>query len=121
MVLDVLGGVVVVFPTAAGAAARDLIVETGRIVREGLGGWAWDGVTLAVGVGPSASDSEMNEWEDVCTEAGLEFVSVQANVAAASQDARNEFGGVFCRLRVCMHACTLFALLASDGSPDFAY
>lgn len=64
---------------------RELLREAGRVVKEGLGGWEWDGVGLAVGVG--AGDAE--DWEDICAAGGLEFVQVTGN-----DQGRNEFGGV---------------------------
>lgn len=90
-VLGVLGGLVVVFPvpTTTGAEqTRDLIRCIGDVVKHGLGGWEWDGVGLAVGVG----DGRTDEWDEMCAETGLEFVHlVNSGIA---QD-RNEFGGEF--------------------------
>ena len=97
-VLAVLGGLVVVFALADAASdeARSFIQHVGEVVNKGLGGWEWDGVRLAVGVG----DGESDEWDELCAEAGLEFVQVggQARV--------NEFGGEFmqCSGFVCFHA-----------------
>ena len=120
-VLDVLGGVLLVFgipPSVSASAAagegpktraKELIAHVGRVVREGLGGWEWDGVLLAVGVGDLSpgedGEEELDEWEDVCTEWGLEFVHVPGTMtkavggggAAAAQEGeeaagRNEFG-----------------------------
>ncbi|KAM7218918.1 alpha and gamma adaptin binding protein p34 [Rhypophila decipiens] len=60
-VLDVLGGVLVIFPlescstSAAAAAAKDLVSHVGRVIRQGLGGTDWEGVGLAVGVSSSSS------------------------------------------------------------------
>ncbi|KAL2754903.1 hypothetical protein ACRALDRAFT_2107868 [Sodiomyces alcalophilus JCM 7366] len=110
-VLGVLGGVAVVFPVSTpattdaadpsredqndgkdGSSARHLIREVGRVVREGLGGWEWDGVGLAIGVGGGADvDHEKiaDAWEDVCGEAGLEFVLVRGQ---ERDQGRNEFG-----------------------------
>ena len=100
-VLAVLGGVVVVFPlpintgTGTGTdtnaqdnatAARNLISSVGKVVREGLGGWEWDGVRLCLGVGEI---DDVDEWEDCCAEWGLEFVQVRSQ----NVPARNEFGG----------------------------
>jgi len=69
--------------------AERLIRHVGRVVKEGLGGWQWDGVGLAVGM---AGDAEGNgEWEDVCAEMGLEFVLV----GGGNEGGRNEFGGEF--------------------------
>ncbi|PNY27583.1 Uncharacterized protein TCAP_02492 [Tolypocladium capitatum] len=88
-VLAVLGGLVVVFalPDDGGAAgaARELIRQVGRVVGEGLGGWEWDGVRLAVGVGESKDAEDWDEW---CAEAGLEFVQV----GGGQQPGLNEFG-----------------------------
>ncbi|POR38009.1 Uncharacterized protein TPAR_01791 [Tolypocladium paradoxum] len=93
-VLAVLGALVVVFALPAVAAAgdgggggdaRELIRQVGRVVGEGLGGWEWDGVRLAVGVGES-KDAE--EWDELCAEAGMEFVQV----GGGQQPGLNEFG-----------------------------
>ncbi|RYO85190.1 hypothetical protein DL764_009214 [Monosporascus ibericus] len=90
-VLDVLGGVVVVFPlpirpkSDEGDAARELIGGVGRVVREGLGGWEWDGVGLCLGVGEV---DDVDDWEDCCAEWGLEFVQVRSQAVPG----RNEFG-----------------------------
>lgn len=99
-VLEVLGGIVVVFamppetpmtssPTKDEATA--LIKGVGQVVKEGLGGWEWDGVSLAVGVGDVDHPDDLDTWDEVCVDAGLEFVHVAA--AAVGSDARNEFGG----------------------------
>src|SRR5690606_33832382 len=70
---------------------RDLIRGVGRVAGEGgLGGWAWDGVGLAIGVGPGADDTSVEEWDQVCADVGLEFVQVTGRQQLA---ARNEFGG----------------------------
>ncbi|CAH0040598.1 unnamed protein product [Clonostachys solani] len=92
-VLTVLGGLVLVFPLSSTAAAgpqptRDVIKHVGRVVKEGLGGWEWDGVGLAVGVG----EGEAEEWDELCAEAGLEFVQV---TGSSRDEGRNEFGGKF--------------------------
>ncbi|PSR77711.1 hypothetical protein BD289DRAFT_142079 [Coniella lustricola] len=103
-VLQVLGGLLVVFAmpkdassTAAAAAAKDgtqqtktMIAEVGKVIREGLGGWEWDGVTLAVGVGPVDHPDDLDVWDEVCGDAGLEFVHVVS--AEDSTETRNEFG-----------------------------
>ncbi|KEY67858.1 hypothetical protein S7711_04995 [Stachybotrys chartarum IBT 7711] len=91
-VLAVLGAVVLVFalPTTAAAAdaadqTRDLIRHLGRVVKDGLGGWEWDGVGLAVGVGEGDAD----QWDELCAEAGLEFVQL---AHGRDGEKRNEFG-----------------------------
>ncbi|KAK1783542.1 hypothetical protein QBC45DRAFT_388631 [Copromyces sp. CBS 386.78] len=108
-VLGVLGGVVCVFEVpslkSTGASSetgkrkeetKEFIKGVGKVVREGLGGWEWEGVSLAVGVtaagkvggkvAPGGVDEmevdmemedEINEWEDLCAEWGLEFVHHQ--------------------------------------------
>ena len=108
-----LGGVVVVFvlPDAAapppgslhlpasepaagsgggGGGEADLLRAVSRLLRSGSGlGWDWDGAAVAVGVAEAAPGLEMREaWEDICAEAGLEFVLVAPGV-----EGRNEFGG----------------------------
>lgn len=86
--LAVLGGLVLVFALPKGSDAQDqtrqLIRHVGRVVKDGLGGWQWDGVGLAVGVG----DGEGEEWDELCADAGLEFVQI-----GGRQRERNEFGG----------------------------
>ncbi|KAL1841893.1 hypothetical protein VTJ49DRAFT_6415 [Mycothermus thermophilus] len=147
-VLEVLGGVVVVFGippppltassppahssvTCSREKARELITQVGRVVREGLGGWEWDGVGLAVGVsshgygsggdGGDVGDGVLDEWEDLCAEWGLEFVHISAGELKASSSSssgdqkgkeqkRNAFGE-----RVGM-ARVLEALQANDWS-----
>ncbi|KAJ4389065.1 hypothetical protein N0V93_006527 [Gnomoniopsis smithogilvyi] len=92
-VLEVLGGVIVVFAiptsTSPSSSCQGLIKEVGRVVKEGLGGWEWDGVTLAVGVGEVDHLDDLDTWDEVCGDAGLEFVHVASSVAA---DTKNEFG-----------------------------
>lgn len=97
-VLEVLGGVVAVFAIPSDTAdsssgsdqVKNLIGEVGKVVKEGLGGWEWDGVSLAVGVGEVAHLDDLDVWDEVCGDAGLEFVHV---ASSAAEDARNEFGG----------------------------
>ncbi|KAF4972626.1 hypothetical protein FSARC_843 [Fusarium sarcochroum] len=89
-VLAVLGGVVVVFTAGPISAskdhpAKDLVEHVGKVLKKGLGGWEWDGVGLAVGVG---GDGNEEEWDEICAEAGLEFVSV----GGKGDTGRNEFG-----------------------------
>ncbi|KAJ3550921.1 hypothetical protein NPX13_g11448 [Xylaria arbuscula] len=90
-VLEVLGGVMIVFalPVNAssdeGKASQDLIRQVGKVVKEGLGGWEWDGVGLCLGVGEI---DDVDIWEDCCAESGLEFVQVRGQ----STPSRNEFG-----------------------------
>ncbi|KAI1135559.1 hypothetical protein F5Y05DRAFT_393814 [Hypoxylon sp. FL0543] len=90
-VLEVLGGVVIVFSLPLKSqenesqAARELIQNVGKVVKDGLGGWSWDGVGLCLGVGEI---DDVDEWEDCCAEWGLEFVQVRNQ----SVPGRNEFG-----------------------------
>ncbi|KAM0549778.1 hypothetical protein ACHAPJ_009217 [Fusarium lateritium] len=90
-VLTVLGGVVVVFTAGPISASKDhpakgLVEHVGKVLKKGLGGWEWDGVGLAIGVG---GDGNEEEWDEICAEAGLEFVSV----GGKGDTGRNEFGG----------------------------
>lgn len=92
-VLEVLGGVVVVFPVSASTSSsqnKDLIREVGRVVKEGLGGWEWDGVGLGVGIGEVPHLDDLDLWDELCGDAGLEFVHVGSS--ATPDDAKNEFG-----------------------------
>ncbi|KAI0135877.1 hypothetical protein F4814DRAFT_402832 [Daldinia grandis] len=90
-VLEVLGGLVVVFSLPVKSqtdeikAAQELIRNVGKVVKDGLGGWSWDGVGLCLGVGEI---DDVDEWEDCCAEWGLEFVQVKSQSVAT----RNEFG-----------------------------
>ncbi|KAI0904859.1 hypothetical protein F4823DRAFT_168758 [Ustulina deusta] len=90
-VLEVLGGVMIVFalPVHAhsdeGKSTQELVKQVGRVVKEGLGGWEWDGVGLCLGVGEI---DDVDIWEDCCAESGLEFVQVRNQ----STPSRNEFG-----------------------------
>ncbi|KAH8878722.1 hypothetical protein GQ53DRAFT_756494 [Thozetella sp. PMI_491] len=113
-VLQVIGGIMVIFalpgssahppsaPPNSGSSApsppskedtKVLISHVGRVVREGLGGWEWDGVSLGIGVGDLGTEDPdaLDEWEDACAEAGLEFVHARTTLAKAA-DAKNEFG-----------------------------
>lgn len=89
-----LGGVVVVFslPTKPDSdealAVKDLIQHVGIVVKDGLGGWSWDGVGLCMGVGEL---DDVDEWDDCAAQNGMEFVQVKAKM---SED-RNEFGGTY--------------------------
>lgn len=105
-VLDVLGGVVVVFAIPPATAGKDVVEKTkdviknvAKVVKEGLGGWEWDGVGLGVGVGEAGMD-ELDVWDNACADCGLEFVHVAAggHVAAGAEEKRNEFGGGLCFL-----------------------
>ncbi|PHH65686.1 hypothetical protein CDD81_1772 [Ophiocordyceps australis] len=82
-VLAALGAVVVVFGQGQEEQTKLLIRQVGRVLDEGLGGWEWDGVRLAVGFG----DGREEEWEEICAEAGLEFVRV-----GEGEETLNEFG-----------------------------
>jgi hypothetical protein len=92
-VLDALGGLLLVFeiPRGEGAKAEGeeaLIREVGRVIKDGLGGWGWDGVAVAVGLGGSDEDGV---WEDRCADAGLEFIAVGEKDVEGT---KNEFGGM---------------------------
>lgn len=96
-VLAALGGLVVAFPTSGGDETRELVRQVGRLVRDGLGGWSWDGVGLAVGLsgaGEAGEGAAEDEWDELCAEAGLEFVHVVAGGGGGDPDRRNEFGGM---------------------------
>ncbi|KAI1847158.1 hypothetical protein JX265_011834 [Neoarthrinium moseri] len=90
-VLNVLGGVIVVFSlpidphSDEGRTARELIQNVGKVVKEGLGGWSWDGVGLCLGIGEI---DDVEEWDECAAESGLEFVQVRAK----ESETRNEFG-----------------------------
>ncbi|KAG8667950.1 hypothetical protein FPOAC2_13155 [Fusarium poae] len=89
-VLAVLGGVMVVFTAGPVSSskdhpAKDLVEHVGKVLKKGLGGWEWDGVGLAIGIGGDGHDEE---WDEICAEAGLEFVSV----GGKGDTGRNEFG-----------------------------
>ncbi|KAI1751591.1 hypothetical protein F4782DRAFT_504527 [Xylaria castorea] len=90
-VLEVLGGVILVFALPVHSqseedkSARELIQHVGKVVKDGLGGWGWDGVGLCLGVGEI---DDVDVWEDCCAESGLEFVQVRNQ----STPSRNEFG-----------------------------
>ncbi|KAI1273011.1 hypothetical protein F5Y07DRAFT_378115 [Xylaria sp. FL0933] len=90
-VLEVLGGIMIVFtlPVHAhsdeGKSSQELIKQVGKVVKDGLGGWSWDGVGLCLGVGEI---DDVDLWEDCCAESGLEFVQVRSQ----STPSRNEFG-----------------------------
>lgn len=103
-VRDALGAVVVIFPVGApdpqerAAATRRLVKGVGKVVRDGLGGWEWDGVSLGLGVGEVGEREEvLDEWEDACAEWGLEFVHVPPTArrpaGGGEEEKRNEYGG----------------------------
>ncbi|OAQ97356.1 hypothetical protein LLEC1_03420, partial [Akanthomyces lecanii] len=79
-VLAVLGGLILVFSIPDSSSSpdvkRELIRHVGKLVHDGLGGWSWDGVKLAVGVWSASSSDDADEWDELCAEAGLEFVQV---------------------------------------------
>lgn len=115
-VLEVLGGIVVVFaipsetPAPTSPSKDDttaFIKGVGQVVKEGLGGWEWDGVSLAVGVGDVGHLDDLDTWDEVCGDAGLEFVHVAA--AAVGSDARNEFGGEFSKSHWRIHRHHVYA------------
>jgi hypothetical protein len=80
--------------------ARALVEHVGRVVKEGLGGWDWDGVGLVIGVAEGVQtdlDGDgVDEWEDLCAERGMEFVYLSRSnnraVATNEDPERNEFG-----------------------------
>ncbi|KAK2074074.1 hypothetical protein P8C59_008311 [Phyllachora maydis] len=119
-VLRALGALVVVFALPGGPDTRELVAQVGTLLRDGLGGSAWDGVGLAVGVEVGAvvdgvdGDKVLDQWEDVCAAWGLEFVHVAGGGdragAVADGQRRNEFGE---RVGV---ARVLEALQANDWS-----
>ncbi|KAI0188885.1 hypothetical protein EV127DRAFT_470857 [Xylaria flabelliformis] len=90
-VLEVLGGIIIVFAlpvhsqSEEGKSVKELIQHVGKVVKDGLGGWGWDGVGLCLGVGEI---DDVDAWEDCCAESGLEFVQVRNQ----STPSRNEFG-----------------------------
>lgn len=105
-VLEVLGGVVVVFSVSASTSSsqnKELIKEVGRVVKEGLGGWEWDGVGLGVGIGEVSHLDDLDVWDELCGDAGLEFVHVGST--ASQDDAKNEFGGEDLYLPTCFTSC----------------
>ncbi|CAJ2507105.1 Uu.00g082910.m01.CDS01 [Anthostomella pinea] len=94
-VLQVLGGVMVVFSlpvksdSEEGKAARELIQHVGKVVKDGLGGWGWDGVGLCLGVGEI---DDVDEWDDCCAEWGLELVQVRTQSVATRNDLGEKTG-----------------------------
>lgn len=111
-VLAVLGGLVLVFAlpsatsTASGERTRELVKYVGQVVKQGLGGWEWDGVGLAVAVGEGATE----EWDEACAEAGLEFVQVTGK----AQTGRNEFGGSWSLPLLKLHVYRMMMLECVD-------
>ena len=69
---------------------KEFIKSVGTVLKQGLGGWSWEGVTLAIGLGHL---DDVNEWDELCAEAGLEFIQVKGG-----ESGRNEFGGTCCVL-----------------------
>ncbi|KHN94914.1 Alpha/gamma-adaptin-binding protein p34 [Metarhizium album ARSEF 1941] len=128
-VLAVLGGLVVVFalppPSSSSESAprvRELIRHVGRVVNDGLGGWEWDGVRLAVGVGAHDSDGGGGgdaedgywDWDELCAEAALEFV----RIGARQQPDVNELGGIP-RVREALESNDYWAQDAPSDFGDF--
>jgi hypothetical protein len=96
-VLSVLGGLIVVFSLHDDKeATKSLLQEVGKVVKEGLGGWEWDGVGIAVGAGQGDAD----EWDEMCAAGGMEFVQMTGN-----DQGRNEFGGVYPALHAMVATC----------------
>ena len=120
-VLDVLGGVVVIFSVSGAensssssintshvsasdtgehappTSPTELIREMGRVMGA-LGGWDWNGVGLGIGIGGSSGTADM--FDDACAAIGLEFV--HAATASGKEGEKNEFGGkgpsLFCSM-----------------------
>ncbi|KAK4164951.1 hypothetical protein QBC43DRAFT_209604 [Cladorrhinum sp. PSN259] len=94
-VLEVLGGIVIVFPVHGhDSRQKGLLEQVGRVVREGLGGWEWGGVSLAIGVGTEGVETEdgvVDDWEDLCAGCGMEFVYWE-NTKKGEKGKRNEYG-----------------------------
>ncbi|KAK4230400.1 hypothetical protein QBC38DRAFT_534391 [Podospora fimiseda] len=95
-VLDVLGGVILIFPVTKvneGRRHQEVIEQVGRVVKEGLGGWEWGGVSIAVGVGGDDAEDDddgvVDEWDDLCAGLGMEFVHWEGKTEKGK---RNEFG-----------------------------
>ncbi|KAK3997518.1 hypothetical protein QBC44DRAFT_354546 [Cladorrhinum sp. PSN332] len=100
-VLDVLGGIVVVFPVAGddiddGQRHKKMIEQVGKVIKEGLGGWEWGGVSLAIGVGGTQEDDgAVDEWDDLCAGLGMEFVHWEGmgqKGEGKEKGKRNEYG-----------------------------
>ncbi|KAI6784928.1 uncharacterized protein J7T54_008022 [Emericellopsis cladophorae] len=112
-VLDVLGGVIVVFSLHEDKQeTRSLLHEVGKVVKEGLGGWEWDGVGVAVGIGNGDADA----WDELCAAGGLEFVQLTGN-----DQGRNEFGekmGI-ARVKEALEANDWASLDDHDAPADF--
>ena len=93
-VLAILGGLILVFSLPNSSSStdvrRELIQHVGKLVHDGLGGWSWDGVKLAVGVGSASSPDNVDEWDELCAEAGLEFVLVGGG---GDESKLQQFGG----------------------------
>ncbi|KAK3945767.1 alpha and gamma adaptin binding protein p34 [Diplogelasinospora grovesii] len=127
-VLSVLGGLIIVFslpptnPSSSSSTAetRELISQVGRVVKEGLGGWDWDGVSLAICISDhhhvDEEEGGLDEWDDLCAAAGLEFVHHSTSTTTTTKNAgdkKNEFGEKMGMQRV------IEALQANDWSaPD---
>lgn len=98
-VLDVLGGILVVFSVSSDSSTTfskpnldatlepsvlELFQEVGRVI-DALGGYIWNGVSLAVGVG--GSHDEADALVDDCESVGLEFIHF-----TRKRGEKNEFG-----------------------------
>ncbi|CAG8956406.1 hypothetical protein HYFRA_00003789 [Hymenoscyphus fraxineus] len=90
-VLLSLGAIIVTFKKPLSApdldAIKELLTHVGEVVREGCG-YDWDGVVLAVACRQSQTPvlrMEKGEWEDLCQDAGFEFVDLEEG------GGRNEF------------------------------
>jgi len=67
---------------------KEMLENVGEVVKEGCG-LMWDGVCLAVAMPQSVTpylDKSFDEWEEICQEAGFEFVDFESK-------GRNEYSG----------------------------
>ena len=118
-VLGVLGGVLVVFPLSSSSSStagngdgdvgtqeqqqqqqqllhKETVKSAGKVIRDGLRGWEFEGVGLAVGVGPGpVGDEVLDDWEDLCAGFGMEFVYIEGvgtGKPGTEKGKRNEYG-----------------------------
>ncbi|BFZ59495.1 hypothetical protein YB2330_000506 [Saitoella coloradoensis] len=86
-VLDVLGAIVVTFRQGGDIGECMKGVKAAERIVERCGGeyGVWDGVCLAVGMHKTGEGVDEGKWEEVCTDAGFEFVDFAAT-------GKNEYG-----------------------------